>query len=47
MKHTIAQLSLMAGKIQPNHFRLAWMVLALALFVIGAGAPESGGSVGE
>ncbi|MBU2610793.1 MAG: hypothetical protein KJ606_07600 [Chloroflexi bacterium] len=47
MKHTIARISLVAGKIQPNHVRLAWMVLALALFVIGAGAPESGGSVGE
>jgi hypothetical protein len=47
MKHTFAQLSLLAGKIQPNHIRLALTVLALALFVIGAGAPESGGSVGE
>ena len=47
MKHTIARISLVAGKIQPNHIRLALTVLALALFVIGVGAPESGGSVGE
>jgi len=47
MKYTIARLSLMVGKIRPNHIRLALTVLALALFVIGAGAPESGGSAGE
>jgi len=47
MKRTFAQLGLMVGKIQPNHIRLALAVLALTLFVIGAGAPESGGSAGE
>jgi hypothetical protein len=35
------------GKIQPHHLRLVWLLISLALFVIGAGAPESGGGLGE
>ncbi len=30
------------SKINPHHIRLFWLILALSLFVLGAGAPGDG-----
>ena len=43
MKQQFAKLFIFAQKIKPQQVKLALSVLALALFVIGAGAPEDGG----
>lgn len=47
MKNALAQTVLLACKVQPHHIRLMLMLLAITMFVIGVGAPESGGSIGE
>jgi hypothetical protein len=43
MKNTIAQLSLSVSKIQKHHIQLFFLLLTVALLVLGAGAPASGG----
>ena len=47
MNPIMSQIKWMAVKAQPQQVRLVWMAFSLALFVIGAGAPASGGGVGE
>ena len=47
MKNTIARLSLSVSKINKTHLQLAFTVLALVMFVLGAGAPDDMGGVGR
>ena len=47
MKNTIARLTLTISKINKNHLQIAFTVLALVMFVIGAGAPDDMGGVGK
>lgn len=47
MNRIILQIPRMAQKVQPEYIRLAWLVIHLALFLIGAGAPLTGGDLGE
>jgi len=37
----------MAKKFQPEYVRLAWLAINLALYLLGAGAPMTGGGLGE
>ncbi len=46
MKHTIRDLTLALGRLDRRHLQVALMVLALVLFVLGAGAPEGDGGSG-
>jgi hypothetical protein len=43
MKHDIRNLSLALARLDRRHIRLGLVVLTLALFVLGAGAPGAGG----
>ncbi len=43
MKNTFAQFSLFASKINRQHIQLALAILALAMLVLGIGAPVDGG----
>jgi hypothetical protein len=43
MKHNIRNLSLILGQLDGRRARLGLAVLALALFVLGAGAPAIDG----
>jgi hypothetical protein len=45
MKTTIAQLSLSVSKIQKQHIQLFFLLITLALLVLGAGAPADGGGI--
>jgi len=45
MKNKLMQLSLLIHKINRKHIQLAFALLALAMLVLGAGAPESGGGI--
>lgn len=47
MKNTIARFGLSISKINKNHLQIALTVLALVMFVIGAGAPDDMGGVGR
>jgi hypothetical protein len=47
MKNTIAQLSLSVSKIQKHHIQFFFLLLAIALLVLGAGAPADGGGIGS
>lgn len=44
MKHIVRNLSLTLGQLDRRHARLALVVLSLALFVLGAGAPSMDGN---
>ncbi len=44
MKAKFTQLILVAQKIDRRHIQLAFALIALVLLVIGAGAPDDGGS---
>jgi hypothetical protein len=46
MKNLVCNLSLNAAKIDSRHVRVVLVVLTVILFVIGAGAPMSGGGFG-
>jgi hypothetical protein len=46
MKNTFARLALSTRKINRQHIQFAFALLALALLVLGAGAPTDGGSIG-
>jgi len=46
MKNTISRLALSVSTINKDHVRLALMVLALVMLVLGAGAPEEVGGSG-
>jgi hypothetical protein len=42
MKNQIAQLFVFTQKINRQHIQVAFALLALVLFVLGAGAPDDG-----
>ena len=43
MKNNFAKLFLFTQKINRQHVQVAFALLGLVLFVLGAGAPEGGG----
>jgi hypothetical protein len=43
VKHNVRNLSLALGRVDRRYVRLGLAVLTLALFVLGAGAPSTGG----
>lgn len=43
MKQQLSKLFLFSQKINPQHIKLTLSLLALVLFVLGAGAPDDGG----
>jgi hypothetical protein len=43
MKTTFAQIAVLSSKINRQHLQLAFAVLALAMLVLGIGAPADGG----
>lgn len=47
MKNQLNRISLTVSKFDQRHVRLALIILSLALFVIGAGAPAIGGEIGR
>lgn len=47
MKNTLAQFALSAGKINRQHIQLVLVVVALAMLVLGVGAPADGGTTGH
>jgi|MudIll2142460700_1097286.scaffolds.fasta_scaffold2758061_2 hypothetical protein len=46
MKNTIFNFVQKISLMDQQRVRLMWLILALLLFVLGAGAPEAGGGVG-
>lgn len=46
MKNLTNQFALFASKINKNHIQFIMMLVALAMLVLGAGAPEDIGGVG-
>ena len=47
MKTKLSQTLISMSKINRQHFQLALALLAIVLFVLGAGAPDGGGVVGR
>jgi len=47
MKNQLNRINLTVSKFDQRHVRLALIILSLALFVIGAGAPAIGGEIGR
>jgi len=45
MKNQIAKLFVFLPKINRQHIQVAFALLALVLFVLGAGAPSDGGII--
>jgi hypothetical protein len=45
MKTQISKLFLLTQKINRQHIQVAFVLLALVLFVLGAGAPSDGGTL--
>ncbi len=45
MKNKIARLIVITQKINRQHIQLAFALIALVLFVLGAGAPDDGGGI--
>ena len=43
MKNKLSQFDPLTAKINRQHLQLFWTLLALALLVLGIGAPASGG----
>ena len=46
MKHIIQVTKMSLGQLDRRYIQLALLVLALSLFVLGAGAPGAGGGIG-
>jgi len=46
MKRSIRNLSLAVGQLDRRQVQLVMAIVTLALFVLGAGAPEAGGGSG-
>jgi hypothetical protein len=46
MKNKLNRILLLTQKINRQHIQILLALAALALFVIGAGAPDSGGGIG-
>jgi len=47
MKSQLNRIALTVSKLDQQHVRLVLIILSLALFVIGAGAPAIGGEIGR
>ena len=47
MKNKLTLLALSAQKINRQHMQLIFVLVSLAMLVIGAGAPLDGGGVGK
>lgn len=47
MKTKLNQIQIVVSKINRQHIQLALALLAIVLFVLGAGAPDNGGVVGH
>jgi len=47
MKSQLNRIALTVSKFDQQHVRLVLIILSLALFVIGAGAPAIGGEIGR
>ena len=47
MKNLFSQIVLAGSKINRTHIQYAFMLLALAMLVLGAGAPDSVGGSGR
>jgi hypothetical protein len=47
MEFKLHQLRLGLARLDSRHVRFAMVILSLALFVLGAGAPEMGGDLGR
>jgi hypothetical protein len=47
MKNKLALFTLSISKINRQHVQLFFVILSLAMLVIGAGAPDDGGGVGR
>jgi len=45
MKNKLTHLSFLVQKINRQHIQLVFALLALAMLVLGAGAPETGGGI--
>jgi hypothetical protein len=45
MKNQLSKLFVLSQKINRQHIQVAFTLLALVLFVLGAGAPSDGGHV--
>ncbi len=45
MKNQIARLAIFSSKINRQHMQLAFVILALAMLVLGIGAPSDGGGI--
>ncbi|HRJ59114.1 MAG TPA: hypothetical protein PK152_18305 [Anaerolineales bacterium] len=46
MKKTISNILFNVTKINRTHLQLLWVLLALSMMVLGAGAPEDVGGIG-
>ena len=46
MKHRLDDFTLFVGRINQKHIRLLLAILTLILFVLGSGAPGTGGGIG-
>ena len=47
MEYKLHQLKLGVSRLDMRYVRLAFVLLSLTLFVLGAGAPEMGGDFGR
>jgi hypothetical protein len=47
MNYIRFQIRWMIFRIKPEYFRLVRLIVCLSLFLMGAGAPTTGGGVGE
>ena len=47
MKNTLSLLAISACKINRHHIQMVLVVVALAMLVLGAGAPSDGGITGH
>jgi hypothetical protein len=46
MKHRLDNFTLFVGRMSQKHIRLLLAILTLILFILGAGAPGTGGGIG-
>ena len=46
MKNLLPKIQFAASKINKTHLQIVWTLLALAMLVLGAGAPEDVGGIG-
>lgn len=46
MKNTLEKIQFAHSKINKTHLQILWILIVLAMLVLGAGAPEDVGGVG-